>query len=115
MIGWKPDRSETMRIAKAHAGQGDESRIFLWVVPAEVRGAWRGRDWRLRISQNFQEIEIEGEADGRKLAVKEAKIEGSALSFSGEGFAYRGRVGTGGIVGELQRGGTTSPLTLTKQ
>ena len=115
MIGWRPDRTETMRIAKQHQGQGDESRIFLWVVPAEVRGNWQGRDWRLRISQNFQEIEIEGEAGGQKLAVKEAKIEGTALSFSGEGFEFRGRAGAGRIVGELLRGGTAAPLVLTKQ
>ena len=115
MVGWQPDREETMRIAKRHQGQGDESRIFLWVVPAEARGAWQGGDWRLRIAQNFQKIEIEGEAGGRPLAVKEAKLEGTALSFSGEGFEYRGRVGTGRIVGELQRGGIATPLVLTKQ
>lgn len=113
--GWRPDRTETMRIARQHRGQGDESRLFLWLVPAEVRGVWQGRDWRLRISQNFQEIEIEGEAGGRPLAVKEAKIEGTALSFSGEGFEFRGRAGTGRIVGELRRGDTATPLILTKQ
>jgi precorrin-6B methylase 2 len=115
MIGWKPDRVETIRIAKAHPGQGDESRIFLWVVPAEVRGIWQGRDSRLRIGQNFQEIEVEGEVGGRPLAVKEAKLEGTALSFSGEGFQFRGRVATGRIVGEMLRGGTATPLVLTKQ
>ena len=115
MIGWKPDRTETMRIAKRHPGQGDESRIFVWLVPADVRGAWQGRDWRLRIAQNFQEIEIEGEAAGRPLAVKQARLEGTAISFSGEGFEFRGRVGTGRIVGELQRGGTATPLILTRQ
>ncbi|MEK6244379.1 MAG: class I SAM-dependent methyltransferase [Pseudomonadota bacterium] len=115
MTGWKPDRAETMRIAKRHAGQGDESRIFLWVVPAELRGAWQGRDWRLQITQNFQEIEIAGEAWGRPLAVKEAKLEGTAISFSGEGFDFRGRVGAGRIVGELQRNGGASPLVLTRQ
>lgn len=116
MTGWKPDRTEMMRIAKRHPGQGDESRIFLWLVPAEVRGSWQGRDWRLRIAQNFQEIEIEGEAGGRPLAVKEAKLAGTALSFAGEGFEFRGRVGTGRIVGELKSsGGTASPLVLTRQ
>jgi protein-L-isoaspartate O-methyltransferase len=115
MVGWRPDRMETMRVAGPHPGQGDESRIFVWVVPAEVRGIWQGRDWRLRISQNFQEIEIDGEAEGRPLAVKEAKLEGAAISFSGEGFEFRGHAGTGRIVGELLRGGTASPLVLTKQ
>ena len=115
MTGWKPDRMETMRIAKPHPGQGDESRIFLWLVPAQVRGSWQGRDWRLRIAQNFQEIEIEGEVRGRPLVVKEAKLQGAALSFSGEGFEFRGRVGAGRILGDLQRGAAASPLVLTRQ
>ncbi len=115
MTGWKPDRMETMRIAKPHPGQGDESRIFLWLVPAQVRGGWQGRDWRLRIAQNYQEIEVEGEAWGRPLALKEAKLEGAALSFSGEGFSFRGRVDADRIIGELQRGATASPLELTRQ
>ena len=115
MTGWKPDRTATMRVARRHQGQGDESRIFLWVVPAQVRGIWQARGWRLRIAQNYQEIEVEAEADGRPLVVTQAKIEGTALSFSGEGFAFRGRAGTGRIVGELQRGGTASPLVLMKQ
>ncbi len=43
--GWKPDRSETVRISARHEGQGDESRIFLWVVPAQVRGGWQAAGW----------------------------------------------------------------------
>ncbi len=115
MIGWKPDRAETMRIAKPHPGQGDESRIFLWVVPANARGTWQARDWRLRINQNFQEIEVEGEAWGRPLVVMAAKLEGAAISFSGEGFSFRGLVGAGRIVGELERAGAASPLVLEKR
>jgi len=114
MTGWKPDRTETMRIAQGHPGQGDESRLFLWVVPAQVRGDWRGGAWRLHISQNYQEIEMQAETEGRPLAVTSARIDGTAFSFSGEGFAYRGHAATGRIVGELLRGGTATPLVFTK-
>jgi hypothetical protein len=115
MKGWKPDRIEDVRLSKRHPGQGDESRIFLWVVPAEARGEWQGREMRLRIYQNFQEIEVEGEAFGAPLQVKEAKLEGAAISFSGAGFSYRGRVLTDRIVGELTRGGVAAPLVLQKK
>jgi hypothetical protein len=115
MKGWKPDRVEDVRLAKPHPGQGDASRIFLWVVPAQARGEWQGRDLRLRISQNFQEIEVEGEIAGRPLVVKEAKLAGTAISFSGVGFSYRGRAGTDRIVGELTRDGATAPLVLEKR
>jgi hypothetical protein len=115
MKGWKPDRVEDVRLSKRHPGQGDESRIFMWIVPAQARGEWQGRELRLRIAQNFQEIEVEGEFAGRPLAVKEARLAGTAISFSGEGFSYRGRIGIGRIAGELTRGGVTAPLVLEKR
>lgn len=115
MVGWRPDHVETMRIAKPHSGQGDLSRIFLWLVPAQARGTWRGRDMRLRIAQNYQEIEVEALAGGQPLAVREAKLEGTAIRFSGDGFAFRGQVGTHRILGELQRGNAAAPLVLTRE
>ena len=60
MVGWQPDRAETVRLSKPHPGQGDESMLYLWIVPAEVRGAWESADRRLRIHQNYQEVEVEG-------------------------------------------------------
>ena len=48
MVGWKPDRTQTVRLSKRHPGQGDESTLYLWIVPAEVRGVWRGGGWQLR-------------------------------------------------------------------
>ena len=66
---WKPDRIEKVRLAVPHPSQGDESTIFLWIVPAKARGAWRaaspGGDWRLQVDQNFQEIEVEETATER--------------------------------------------------
>jgi hypothetical protein len=115
MKGWKPDRIEDVRLSKSHPGQGDDSRIFMWIVPAQARGEWQGREVRLRISQNYQEIDVEGEMAGRPLAVKEARLQGTAISFSGEGYSYRGRIGTGRITGELTRGGGTTPLVLEKK
>lgn len=114
MVGWKPDRMETLRLAKRHEGQGDESRVLLWVVPATVRGNWRARDWRLRISQNYQEIEIEGEAYGRPLEARPAKMDGSAIRFSAPGLEFSGRVEGGRITGELRRGGRAEPLVLVR-
>jgi precorrin-6B methylase 2 len=115
MKGWKPDRYEFVHLSKSHPGQGDESRVFLWVVPAQARGEWQGSELRLRIYQNFQEIEVEGDERGHVLRVTEAKLEGSAISFSGADFAYRGRVAGSRITGEFTRGGVTAPLVLEKR
>lgn len=115
MKGWKPDRIETVKHARRYGWHGDESTIYLWVVPAQARGSWAARDWRLRIAQNFQEIEVEGEAFGRALAVAEARLEGAAIRFSRADFSFRGRVGADRIVGELTRSGVAAPLVFTRR
>jgi precorrin-6B methylase 2 len=65
MIGWRPDRSESMKVTRPHAGQGDQSTLYLWIVPANVRGLWRFDDRRVRIDQDYQQIEVEGATDAR--------------------------------------------------
>jgi hypothetical protein len=114
MRGWKPDRVETVRLRARHERQGDESTIFLWIVPAQARGFWRSGDWSLRVHQNFQEIDVEASAGGHPVAVTQAKLEGTAISFSGRDFSFRGQVGPKSISGELTRDGRTAPLTFAK-
>ena len=107
---WKPDRVEKVKVSGSHPNQGDESSIYMWIVPAKARGLWRAQsaegDWRIRIDQNFQEIEVEGERAGAKLAVAEARLEGTAIRFSGTArgapFAFRGTVATDRIAGEAE-------------
>jgi precorrin-6B methylase 2 len=89
MAGWAPDRSETVKLERRHVGQGDESRIHLWVVPADVRGRWRGPGVEFRIEQNFQKIEVEGAA--------RASIAGRDVAWD----RFRGRAEGNRIVGEL--------------
>lgn len=104
MTGWKPDRSETVRLARRHEGQGEESRIHLWVVPAQVRGEWRAPGWRLRVAQNFQEVELEAEHEGRRLAVAEARLRGPDFAFTAAEWRFVGRVQGERLAGELARG-----------
>jgi precorrin-6B methylase 2 len=97
MTGWAPDRSGTIRLSKAHRGQGDESRLFLWIVPADVRGLWQGGGKRFRIEQDYQRIEVDGVS---------GKLSGNDISW-GE---FRGRVEGDRMNGEL--GG--KPLVLVR-
>ena len=89
MAGWAPDRTETVRITQRHPGQGDESRLHLWVVPADVRGVWRGPGMQFRIEQSYQRIEVEG-ASGARLSGREIAWDG-----------FQGRVQGNRMVGEL--------------
>jgi hypothetical protein len=89
MAGWLPDRSERVRLKTPHRGQGDESRLHLWIVPAEVRGLWRGPGVELRIEQSYQRIEVEG--------VRAATLSGRDIGWDG----FKGRVEGNRIVGVL--------------
>jgi len=108
MTGWKADRAETVRLAQRHAGQGDESTLYLWIVPASARGTWQGGDWRLRIEQNFQEIEVDATRGGRTVRIAGARLSGRDIAWDAAGTGFRGRVEGERIVGELGR----APLLL---
>ena len=103
MAGWRPDRSETLRISKPHPGQGDESTLHLWIVPANVRGTWLAGSRRVRIEQSYQDIDVEG--------ATQATLSGSDISWRTPQGLFRGKVEGTRIVGEL--GGT--PLILVRE
>jgi SAM-dependent methyltransferase len=119
---WKPDRVEKIRVAEPHPSQGDESTIFLWIVPAKARGAWHAAspegEWRVQVDQNFQEIDVAGACGAAKLDIRQAKLEGRKVGFSGTlgtaPFAFAGRVEDDRMAGQAQLGGRTLPLEFTK-
>ncbi len=114
MKGWKPDRSELVRVAQPERGQSGESALYLWTVPAEARGLWRAPGWQLRVAQNYQEIEVEASYAGAPVVVRQAKLDGRTLSFSGPELAFRGRVEGGALRGELTRSGRTEVISFRK-
>jgi protein-L-isoaspartate O-methyltransferase len=91
MTGWAPDRSETVKVKARHPGQGDESRLHLWIVPADARGVWRGGGMELRIEQNFQRIDVEG--------ASRARLSGRDISWQRAGVEFKGRVEGDRIIG----------------
>jgi precorrin-6B methylase 2 len=119
MKGWRADAREVVTLTKPHPSQGDRSEIFLWIVPAQARGEWEARGWQLRVHQNFQEIEVEGEASGGRFAATQAQLSGESISFRGElrgrPFSYSGRVQGNRITGALTVDGQPSPLQFTKR
>lgn len=89
---WPPDRTDTV---------GESSRLFLYVVPAQARGTWQAAGgWRLSIEQNYQEIDVALERDGRALRIDRARLEGERIRFSGPEVSFEGRVSGDRIVGD---------------
>ena len=107
MTGWRPDASQTLRVAGPHPGQGDESTLYLWVVPAEVRGNWVASGRRIRIDQNYQEIDVDG--------ASEARLQGNDIAWRSPEGRFRGRVDGGRIVGELATPDGATPLVLARE
>jgi len=87
MESWRPDRAVSMRVTQPHPGQGDESTLFLWIVPADVRGVWKRGTQRVRIEQNYQEIEVDG---------MRGTLAGNTIAWG----KFRGRVDGERIVGD---------------
>jgi SAM-dependent methyltransferase len=117
MPGWRPDRIERVRVAEPHERQGDESTLYLWIVPARARGLWmetQQKRWQLRIRQNFQEIEVEARTDGRAIAVSAARLNGNDLSWEAPGVRFAGRVDGTRLAGELFQDGTVSALSFAR-
>ena len=112
MAGWNPDRAETVRLAQRHPGQGDQSTIFLWVVPAKTRGLWRGGDLKLKISQNFQQIEVEIERSGQPVTVTRASLSGGDISWDSKDMRFQGKVDGSRMAGELILNDRKTPLVL---
>jgi len=94
MAGWPPDRSEMVKLSGRHPGQGDESRLYLWIVPADVRGVWRGGGLTLRIEQSFQQIDVEG--------ATRARISGREIAWERGGVEFKGRVEGDRILGPFE-------------
>jgi hypothetical protein len=75
---------------------------------------WTGGDLRLKISQSFQEIDVEGTVAGKPLADVRATLSGNDIAWEAVGARFRGRVAVDRIMGELSRDGRALPVELKK-
>ena len=77
MDEWKPDKMY---------GRIEDHAVFMWIVPAKVEGNWNwqtnGIKFKMKVKQEFQEIEPEVLANGTVLKVKNCKLSGKRISFT---------------------------------
>ncbi|HEX7054213.1 MAG TPA: class I SAM-dependent methyltransferase [Burkholderiales bacterium] len=106
MPGWPPDHQETLRVRGPHPGQGATSTLYLWIVPADVRGEWRSGEARLRIVQSYQHIEVEG--------ASRAALRGREISWQSPQGRFRGRVEDERIVGRFETQDGSRELTFVR-
>jgi SAM-dependent methyltransferase len=79
------DEMIELPVAEKMVGPLGRSRAYLFVVPADARGVWRGRipdhggEWQFSIKQEYQVLEITGHAGGREVAVRGSRLRGEEL------------------------------------
>jgi SAM-dependent methyltransferase len=83
---WLPDETLSLRAPdKPVGGRNGLSYIHLWIVPAQVAGEWRGRidglsgEWRIRIRQVYQMLDVEADESGRELVVRASRLRGREI------------------------------------
>ncbi len=51
---WLPDQTLTLDVPDKTIGRDKQSRLHLWVVPADVHGSWCAAGLQLQLTQRFQ-------------------------------------------------------------
>jgi SAM-dependent methyltransferase len=91
MEGWHPDQTITLTVPeKVQVNGTDKAYLYLWIVPAVVKGTWRlffdtpGRTQQLSMTfgQEYQMLGAAGEDAGKPLIVEEPILRGDEISFS---------------------------------
>jgi SAM-dependent methyltransferase len=112
---WAPDERLEMRAPEKPVGVGGVSRVELWIVPADARGAWvsevpqHGGRWSFSIKQKYQEMDIVAATSGRDLLVRNSRLRGSEIKMVITGLVgtrawhhmFEGRIDGDRIAGEL--------------
>jgi SAM-dependent methyltransferase len=100
MGDWEPDASE-----QAAAGCLNWCRLYLWIVPARVAGAWRSSQGELMLRQQYQRVTGAFGAGALALTVSQGRLNGDRLRFTAGGAEYRGRVTGDAIEGTIATDG----------
>ena len=83
---WLPDETLSVRAPdKPVGGRNGLSYVHLWIVPAQAAGEWRGRveglggEWRIRIRQTYQMLNVDADESGRELVVRASRLRGREI------------------------------------
>jgi methylase of polypeptide subunit release factors len=82
---WPADETLEMRVPEKPVGVGGQSRVDLWIVPADAAGVWtsdigeHGGAWRFRIQQKYQMLDIDAAAGGNLQLVRNSRLRGEEI------------------------------------
>jgi hypothetical protein len=86
---WKPDAQFTLEAPGKTVGRDAVSKVFYWMVPANVTGEWsatlrtspKPQEITLRLGQKFQFADGSIEAGDVRAALEDVKLAGPQLTF----------------------------------
>lgn len=115
MDGWTPDGKRMAR----------DTPVYLWIVPADIGGAWQGtaggQPMRLTMQQDYQEVRGRFEGPGGAAAIEDGILNGRSFRFTAtlpetEGrsrpLSFKGTVTGHYIEGTLTFDGRAVPVRL---
>lgn len=82
---WEPDETILLRTPEKPVGLGGKSRVYLWIVPADMHGNWtwafadHGGQWRFDIGQQFQAVRVQARAGRQDLVVRATRLRGREI------------------------------------
>jgi SAM-dependent methyltransferase len=113
---WPFDEMIEIAVPDKMIGPQGRSKVFLWVVPVDARGAWSfelpqlGGSWRLRMEQSWQLLEVEASVSGGSMLVRGARLRGDDIRLPATGMIgrkavnlmFRGRLAGDRIEGQVR-------------
>ena len=114
---WPPDERLELRTPEKPVGVGGVSRVELWIVPADAKGAWvseipaHGGKWNFRVKQHYQMLDVEVGAQGRDLLVRNTRLRGEEIKLIVTGIV-NGRAWHHYFVGTLKDDRIAGELTV---
>jgi len=86
---WKPDAQFTLEAPGKTVGRDPVSKVFYWVVPANVTGEWavslrtapKPQELTLRLAQKFQFAEGSVQSGDARSSLEDVKLTGAQLTF----------------------------------
>jgi SAM-dependent methyltransferase len=115
---WPPDERLEMRAPEKPVGVDGMSRVELWIVPADARGAWtselpaHGGRWNFQVRQTYQVLDIDVAAQGRDLLVRNSRLRGEEIKIIVTG-VVNNRAWHHYFVGELKGDRIAGEVTVT--
>lgn len=90
MGDWAPDESAELYSKLKYGEAGGNSKVLLWIVPADVAGRWQWRmqiagqnlDYDLRVVQRYQKLEGLVRVNGELKKLENFALRGDAVSFT---------------------------------